>query len=107
MSNLPPILLRVFVAICLCFFLLACSKVSQENFDKIKTNMTMQEVVAILGEPTSSESINIAGISGTSSVWKDQSAEIDIQFLNDRVTVKAFSKPSDQSDGHPSPNKQG
>lgn len=56
----------------------------------------MQEVVALLGEPTSAESINIAGISGTSAVWKDNNAEIDIQFLNDRVTVKAFSKPDDQ-----------
>lgn len=88
--------LRLFFATCLCFLLLACSKISQVNFDKIKPNMTLKEVVAILGEPTSAESINIAGISGASVVWKDNNAEIDIQFLNDRVTVKSFSKPSIQ-----------
>lgn len=80
-----------------CAIILSCSKISQKNYDKINTNMTMQEVMTILGEPTNSESINIAGISGTSAVWKDQNGEIDIQFLNDRVAVKSFSKPIDQS----------
>lgn len=79
-----------------CLMLFACSKVSQDNFEKVKPNMTMKEVVSILGEPTSSESINIAGISGTSAIWKDNNAEIDIQFLNDKVTVKSFSKINPQ-----------
>lgn len=86
---------RWFIACLLCICLLACSKITQQNFDKIKTNMTMQEVISILGEPTSSESINVAGVSGTSAVWKDNNAEIDIQFLNDKVAVKAFSKPEE------------
>lgn len=89
--------LRLFITVFLCLFILGCSKFTQENFDKIKPEMTMKEVIAILGEPTSAESINIAGISGTSAVWKDNYTEIDIQFLNDRVTVKAFSKTSSQS----------
>lgn len=79
----------------LCMLVLACSKLSQQNFDKIQTNMTMKEVIAIIGQPTSSESINVAGISGTSAVWKNKDAEIDIQFLNDRVAVKAFSNSTD------------
>ena len=54
--------------------------------------MTMQEVTAILGKPTSSESLSIAGVSGASAVWKDKQNEIDIQFLNDRMTVKTFGK---------------
>lgn len=78
-----------------CCLLLACSKVTQENFNKIKPNMTMKEVISILGEPTNSDSVNIAGISGTSAIWKEKEAEIDIQFLNDKVTVKSFSKSSD------------
>lgn len=52
----------------------------------------MNEVTAILGAPTSSESLSIAGVSGTSAVWKDKQNEIDIQFLNDRMTVKTFGK---------------
>lgn len=77
---------------CLCLGLFACSKYTQENFDKIKNNMSMKEVIAILGEPGNSESVNIMGIAGTSAVWKDKNAEIDIQFLNNVVVVKAFSK---------------
>ncbi|VVC76620.1 hypothetical protein AQUSIP_19430 [Aquicella siphonis] len=98
MTQVYQFIRRLFLAACVCFILLGCSKLSQENFDKIQTNMTMKEVIAILGEPTSSESINIAGISGTSAVWKDSNAEIDIQFLNDRVTVKAYSKTHAQPD---------
>ena len=79
-----------------CTVLFACSRVTQENFEKVKPNMTMKEVISILGEPARSESVTIAGISGTSAVWKDTNAEIDIQFLNDRVTVKSFSKDDDE-----------
>lgn len=79
-----------------CFLLIACSKVTQNNFDKIKPNMTMKEVIAILGEPSSSDSINISGISGTSAVWHGKNAEISIQFLNDQVTVKSFSNLTDE-----------
>jgi hypothetical protein len=85
----------------LCTLLFACSKISQKNFDKIKNDMTMQEVVSILGEPSSAESINVVGISGTSAVWKDKDAEIDIQFLNERVAVKSFSKLSEETETAP------
>jgi hypothetical protein len=90
--------LLITTGICLLLFMLfACSKVTQVNFDKIRNNMTMKDVIAILGGPTSSESVTIAGISGTSAIWKENDAEIDIQFLNDKVTVKTYSKPSDQN----------
>ena len=86
------ILSRILMTSFFTIFLLACSKITQNNFEKIKPNMSMQEVVTLLGEPSSSESIMIVGISGTSAVWKDEQAEIDIQFLNNKVTVKSFSK---------------
>ncbi len=88
-------LIRIFV-FTLCFVVFACSKVSQSNYEKIKDNMTTKEVTAILGEPTHAEGVNIMGISGTSAVWKDQHGEIDIQFLNDRVAVKSFSKADEK-----------
>ena len=95
MTILFKTLQRIAIAACLSVFILACSKINQNQFDKIQNNMTMKEVTGILGEPTSSESIMIAGISGTSAVWKNDEAEIDIQFLNDKVTVKSFSKAND------------
>lgn len=76
--------------------LFSCSRITPSNFDKIKTNMTMKEVVAILGEPTNADSVNFIGISGTTATWKNDNAEIDIQFLNDRVTIKVFSNLNKQ-----------
>jgi hypothetical protein len=94
MDKFYHLLGKIFLTLFVVFLITSCSKVTQSNFDKIKPNMTMQEVITILGEPSSSDSINIAGISGTSAVWQSHNAEINIQFLNNRVTIKAFNKPS-------------
>ncbi len=106
MQRFCKLISAFLITACFCVFLVACSKITQTNFDKIKNNMAMKDVIAILGEPTNSESINIAGISGTSAVWKNKEAEIDIQFLNDRVTVKAFSKLSNQDTNESTSNAQ-
>ena len=82
--------------IALCLILIACSKITQENFDKIHLGMSKKEVITILGEPTSTEDIAIAGIGGTSAQWKTRDAEVDIQFLNDIVAVKSYSKIADK-----------
>lgn len=79
----------------ICISIFGCSRVSKENFDKIRTEMTMKEVIKILGEPTQSEGIKIGGVSGTSAIWKEKGSEIYIQFLNDKVLVKSFSRIRD------------
>lgn len=80
--------------------LVACNRITQANFDKIQPGMSMSQVIAILGEPTDSQSINFGGLSGTSATWKDHDATIVIEFLNDTVQIKSFVKASDQ----PKPN---
>jgi hypothetical protein len=81
------------------FCLLACSgaKINQENFDKIKTGMTMAEVRAILGEPTDSSSIDVAIISGGTAMWKGEGVTINIQFMNGKVIAKEFLKPGKEA----------
>jgi SmpA / OmlA family len=79
--------------ICLCFMLLACSQLTEENFNKVKIGMTMQQVTTILGKPSVTEKINVTGISGISATWKDDYGQVDIQFLSERVAVKAYSSP--------------
>lgn len=71
-------------------FLLGCSKYTQENFDKVQNGMAKQDVISILGEPTSSASMDIRGFSGTTAEWKDKDAKISIQFLNDKVELKTY-----------------
>ena len=63
-------------------FLAACSKVNQE-----------QEVIAILGTPTESNSVNILGVSGTASRWVGGDAVITVRFVNGKVALKTFDQP--------------
>lgn len=91
MSRIMQLLLRSILVFCL-LILIACSRVNQKNYDKIQPGMAMQDVVKILGEPTSTDSINIAGISGAAATWKNKDAVISIQFLNNQVTIKSFNK---------------
>ncbi len=86
-------LLGLILILVLCASLVACgSKLTQENYDKIKTNMTMEEVKSILGDPTETSSVSVAGVSGSQSVWKHKDATITIQFVNNKVGMKNFSK---------------
>jgi hypothetical protein len=67
-----------------------CSRVTQENFLKVQEGMSEEEVIAILGEPTESNSVNLLGVSGTSSRWLARGAVISVQFVNGKVALKSF-----------------
>lgn len=79
----------VFVAV-----LAGCSKVTQENFGKIDQGMPEPEVLSLLGSPTESSSVDVLGVSGTTSRWVGRDAEITIRFVNGKVATKAFDKPA-------------
>ena len=81
-----------FIPVALLVLLAACSKITQENFDKVRDGMTRAEVESILGTPTESSSAGVAGISGGSATWKGEAGTITIQFFNDKVRMKQFSK---------------
>ena len=70
----------------------ACSKVNQENFLKVQDGMTEQEVIALLGRPTESNSVNVLGVSGTTSRWASGDAVIAVSFVNGKVAFKSFDK---------------
>jgi len=74
--------------------LAACgTSYDQDTYNKIKINMSLKEVIAILGEPSESKGVNLGGVSGTSATWKDQDGTISLQFINGKVKVKTFTKP--------------
>ena len=84
---------RTALALAAALFLGACgSKVSLENFERIQTGMTQKEVVAILGEPTETSAISIAGVSGGMASWQDGATVISVQFVNDKVQAKQLSR---------------
>ena len=70
-----------------------CSKVTRGNYDKVETNMTVQEVTDILGDPTEKTStgaqLGSLGGTKTSSEWKSGDKTINIEFVNDKVVAKS------------------
>ena len=64
----------------------ACSKLTEENLEKVHNGMTTDEVRATLGEPTSTETGSALGlISGTTFIHHTSSSDVKITFLNDKV----------------------
>ena len=63
--------------------LAACSQLSVENYDKIKTGMTYEEVKKILGAPTKCSDI----IGVKHCTWGDDKRHIDVNFLGDQVLI--------------------
>ena len=84
-SLLIPVLATLLLA--------ACAKITQENFSRIERGMTEQEVIAILGSPTESSSVDVLGISGTAARWVGSDAEITVRFVGGKVALKSFDKP--------------
>lgn len=83
----------LFLSTAAALLIAACgSKISAENFERIQTGMTQKEVVAILGEPTETSAISIAGLSGGMAAWRDGNTEISVQFLNDKVQAKQLNR---------------
>lgn len=85
--------IRLASVVVLVGFLAACGdKLTQENFNKISNGMLYAEVVKILGEPKSSEGGGAFGITAGTSIWKGETHQIMIVFLNEKVTSKTFSE---------------
>jgi hypothetical protein len=72
--------------------LAACSKITQDNYLKIDEGMTEQQVIALLGKPTESNSLSVLGVSGTVSRWVGTEGVITVRFVNGQVGVKSFDK---------------
>ncbi len=60
-------------------------------------------MIAILGQPTESNSVTILGISGTAARWVARDAAISVRFVNGQVTLKSFERPG----GAETPNEKG
>ena len=75
------------------FFFTGCSKVNRENYDKIKTGMTLSEVESVLGKgtETSGGSASIGDLTGSAKVitWNRDGTSITVTLVNDKVMTKS------------------
>jgi hypothetical protein len=78
--------MRTGLMIVILLMMLGCSKVSKENYDSIRTGMSYDAVVAVLGKPNACESVGMA----TSCVWGNVSKHIKIRFVADKVALKTL-----------------
>ena len=84
---------RSFGVVILLLCLAACgSRLSQENFDKIREGMSQKEVREILGEPVNASGGSVLGLSGEEAVWRNEKTTITAHFLNDKVVSKRMSQ---------------
>jgi hypothetical protein len=66
--------------------LTACSKLTEDNLQKVHNGMTTTDVKAILGEPTSSQTGSALGlISGTTYIYHTATSDVKITFVDDKV----------------------
>jgi len=62
-----------------------CSNLTQDNYDKIKTGMSFQEVEKLLGSgPTCDSAMGMK-----SCTWGDNNQYVKVQFMADKVVIHA------------------
>ncbi len=75
--------LRMIILLGLLALLVGCSKLTVENYAKIKTGIEYAEVVKILGKPDScSEALFVK-----SCVWGNEQKNITVNFVGDKAIV--------------------
>lgn len=90
------------VLVVLSLLLLAgCDRVTRDNYEKIRSGMTMDEVVEIIGEPSDTSSIGVGPLEATTARWDGKKGTISIQFTGQKVRIKRFlANEAAEDDGH-------
>ena len=61
--------------------LAACSKITQDNYDKLQMEMSYEQVEGVLGQPKSCS--DVLGVK--SCTWGDAKRHIEVSFLGDKA----------------------
>lgn len=79
--------IKTVLALPLLLTLLACSKLTLENYSKIETGMNYDEVTALIGEPAKCD--DVMGI--RNCTWGDESRSVNVSFVGGKVLLFASS----------------
>jgi Domain of Unknown Function with PDB structure (DUF3862) len=75
--------IRLIIALSLLAMLIGCSKLTMENYSKIKMGVEYSEVVKILGKPDNcSDALFVR-----SCVWGNEQKNITVNFVGDKVLL--------------------
>ncbi len=75
--------IRTLIALVLVTMLIGCTKLTMENYEKIKVGIGYSDVVKILGKPDSCSEALFA----KSCVWGNEQKNITVNFLGDKVIL--------------------
>jgi outer membrane protein assembly factor BamE (lipoprotein component of BamABCDE complex) len=76
---------RIALIVAVALSALACSKVTAENYAKVKSGMEYKEVTSILGNPASCDDI----VGFKSCKWGDDKSHITVRFAGDAVIMSS------------------
>ncbi|HRP74170.1 MAG TPA: hypothetical protein PK725_04930 [Rhodocyclaceae bacterium] len=74
---------RVITIVLLALAMAACSKVTVDNYNKLKTGMTYSEVERILGAPSKCSDV----LTVRSCIWGDDKRHITVNFVADQAIL--------------------
>jgi hypothetical protein len=73
------------LALALASSLAACTKVTADNYAKLKSGMSYEEVRAILGKPNQCSDL----LAARSCTWGDEKSYINVSFVGDKAVLFA------------------
>lgn len=75
--------LKTIALLGVCLLVVACTRITQENYSKIKVGMDHNAVEALIGKPTECS----AALGVSSCKWVDGVSSISVQYAGDRVAI--------------------
>jgi hypothetical protein len=75
--------IRTVVAMGLLLAMLGCSKLTLENYDKITTGMTYEEVTQLIGTPEKCD--DVLGV--RNCTWGDEKRSVSVSFVGGQVLL--------------------
>ncbi len=91
---------RIFIwALVFCFaVLMGCSKVSQDNYNKVESGMSHEQVYSLLGKPDEVNSGSIGSLTASSETWIGSDHTISVKFANGEVKMKSITANTDEEE---------
>jgi hypothetical protein len=76
-------IISMLLALSLCLMALGCDNLTQENYNKIKVGMSLQEVEKLLGSsPTCDSAVGMKNCT-----WGTAEKHVKVQFVADKVAM--------------------
>lgn len=78
------------IALAAALTLAACSKATADNYAKVQSGMTHDEVHAILGSPDETSGGSLGGLTLSTEKWKGSKETITLTYTGERLAVKSI-----------------